>query len=119
MKEMQSEVQSEKIFGSTLDCIATNDNLYKLAVAGENCIKVYNLSTWKELKNEKIVLPKNIGKVSKMEWSQNGQLLVASTSNGHLIGYTTSIPFVFAEHLQLAAVLTSFTEVQIYNLDVL
>ena len=44
MKEMQNEVQSEKIFNSTLDCIETNDNLYKLAVAGENCIKIYNLS---------------------------------------------------------------------------
>ena len=69
MKEMQNEVQSEKIFNSTLDCIETNDNLYKLAVAGENCIKIYNLSTWKEIKNEKIILPKNVGKVTKMEWS--------------------------------------------------
>jgi len=34
-----------------------------LAVAGEGLIKFYNLSNWKEIKNEKIILPKNVGKI--------------------------------------------------------
>lgn len=66
---MQNEVQSERIFNSTIDCIETNDNLYKLAVAGEGCIKIYNLANWKENKNERITLNKNVGKVVKMQWS--------------------------------------------------
>ena len=72
MSEMQNEVSHEKIFNSTIDCIETNDSLYKLAVAGEGCIKIYNLSNWKEIVKEKIVLPKNVGKVMKMTWTQNG-----------------------------------------------
>jgi len=43
-----------------------------MAVAGEGMIKVYNLATWKELKQEKIDLPKNIGKIDKLSWSNNG-----------------------------------------------
>ena len=88
-------------------------------MAGEGSIRIFNLSSWKEIKNEKIVLPKNVGKVTKMNWSQNGQLLVVTTANGHLLGYTTSIPFVFAEYQHIAAVLSSFTEIKIYNLDVM
>jgi WD repeat-containing protein 19 len=35
IKELSSEVQSEKIFSGSLDALTTNDYLYKLAVAGE------------------------------------------------------------------------------------
>lgn len=72
IKELSSEVQSEKIFTSSLDSMTTNDYLYKLAVAGEGTIKFYNLSNWKEIKNEKITLPKNVGKVNSLQWSNNG-----------------------------------------------
>lgn len=60
------EIQSEKIFSASLDALCTNDALYKLAAAGENCIKIYNMSTWKELKNERIDLPVAVGRVSKL-----------------------------------------------------
>jgi len=101
IKELSSEVQSEKIFSGSLDALTTNDYLYKLAVAGEGYIKFYNLSTWKEIKNEKITLPKNVGKVSSLQWANNGQLLICSTSNGNLLGYITSIPFIFSGYILL------------------
>ena len=55
-----------------MDCLVTNDTLYKMAVAGEGTIKIYNLSNFKEIPNEKIILPKNVGKVVNMKWIQNG-----------------------------------------------
>lgn len=72
LKEMKDEVQSEKIFSTTLNAICTNDILYKMAVAGENMIKIYNMLTWKELRSERIELPANCGRVTKIEWSSNG-----------------------------------------------
>ncbi len=57
IKEIRDEIQSEKIFNSPLDAICTNDTLYKMAAAGEGQIRIFNLSTWKENKNEKIDLP--------------------------------------------------------------
>jgi hypothetical protein len=35
-----------------------------MAVAGEGMVKIYNLSTWKEIRSERIDLPKDAGRVS-------------------------------------------------------
>lgn len=61
-------MQSEKLFNS-IDAISTNDTLYKLAVAGEGKIKMINLSSWQEIKNEQIELPHGYGRVAKLHWS--------------------------------------------------
>lgn len=58
-----------------------------MAVAGEDQIKIYNLATWKEIKHERIELPKSAGKVNKMSWSNNGQILIVSTMNGYTFGF--------------------------------
>ena len=92
LKELRDEVSSEKIFQTTLDALCTNDHLHKVAVAGEGMVKIYNLSTWKELKAERIELPKNAGKVTKIAWASNGQFLIISTTGGLLLGYLTSVP---------------------------
>ena len=72
--------------------MCTNNIVYKLAAAGENQIHLYNLGTWDEVTQQRIELPKSAGTVLRMEWASNGQLLVISTTNGHVYGYLTSIP---------------------------
>jgi WD repeat-containing protein 19 len=84
-----------------------------LAAAGENCIKIYNMSTWKEIKNERIDLPPAVGRVSRLSFSSNGQILIVSTSNGFLLGFLTSIPTLTAVCGSLLALQTSFTEVMV------
>ena len=71
-KELKDEISSERVFNTTLDAMCTNDILYKLAVAGEGIIKFYNVSTWKEIKHERITIQRKVGKITKMEWSNNG-----------------------------------------------
>jgi hypothetical protein len=46
--------------------MCTNDVIYKLAAAGEGQIRIFNLQTWKELKNEKIDLPAGVGRVTRL-----------------------------------------------------
>ena len=72
LKEMEDEVSSDKIFSSSLEALCTNDVLYKMAAAGENIIKIYDMLTWKEIRNERIELPPSVGRVNKIEWSING-----------------------------------------------
>lgn len=79
MRELRDEISSERIFQGPLDALCTNDIVYKMAVAGDNQIKIYNLASWKEIRNERIELPKSAGRVLKLQWANNGQLLVAST----------------------------------------
>jgi WD repeat-containing protein 19 len=86
-----------------------------MAVAGESMIKIYNLATWKELRNERIELPKSAGRVHQIEWSANGQLLVVSTLSGNIYGFLTSIPFITSTFGSITGVLTSFTEVSLLD----
>ena len=65
-------MSSERVFSSSLDAFCTNDTVYKMAVAGEGIVKIYNLSTWKEIRSERIELPKDAGRVNQIEWSTNG-----------------------------------------------
>jgi len=80
-----------------------------MAVAGENQIRIFNLSTWKEIKNEKIDLPPGVGRVNKLllfiylfiylfyrSWSSSGDVLIVSTISGFLIGFLTSVPTLTA-----------------------
>ncbi|EGR31945.1 WD repeat protein [Ichthyophthirius multifiliis] len=112
-QELRDEIQSKRIFQSSLDAMCTNNLVYKLAAAGENQIHIYNLGSWDEIVQQRIELPKNAGTVTKMEWAGNGQLLVISTSNGHIYGYLTSIPQLTSIYGPVVAVLTSFVEVAI------
>jgi WD repeat-containing protein 19 len=46
-KEIKSEIKSERIFNAPLEALAVNNVFYKLAVAGENKVKIIGLSDWK------------------------------------------------------------------------
>jgi len=86
---------------------------YKLAAAGEGTIKIYSLSNQKELKQERIELPRSSGRVSRMQWSQNGQLLLVATQSGALFGLQTQVSQLTSVCGSLTAELRNFTVVAI------
>jgi len=71
------------------------------------------MQTWKEIKKERISLPNNIGKVSKISWSTNGQLLAIASTGGYLYGMLTHLPRLYSCYLNSVAILTSFTEITV------
>ena len=89
LKAADLQIFSEKVFATTLDAMCVNDELLQMAVGSQNIIIFYSLSTWKEIKSQRIELPKSSGRISKMQWAINGQLLLISTTIGHLYGYLT------------------------------
>ena len=112
-KEINEELVSERVFQTNLDAICANEFLNKCAVAGEGMVKIYNMQTWKEVKKERITLPSNSGKVNKITWSTNGQLLAISTMTGNLYGMLTHLPRLFSCYQNCVAVLTSFSEITV------
>ena len=46
--EMNTELNSDRIF-QKIDAICVNEDLFKCAVAGENEIKIMDMTTWKEI----------------------------------------------------------------------
>lgn len=98
----------------SIEAVCINEHLYKCAVAGEqNKIKIFNMKNWKENKKEAITLPENCGKVTKLSWSKNGQLLLISTAYGYLIGILAHLPRLFSYHQNKLAILTSFTQINL------
>lgn len=60
LKKIENEVSSERIFQSTLDALTTNDSVYKMAVAGENQIRIYNLAVNNNINYNNNILVLNI-----------------------------------------------------------
>lgn len=71
------------------------------------------MKNWKEIKKEGFVLPENTGRITKMIWSKNGQLLIVLTSYGYMLGFLTHLPRLFSYHQNKVAILTSFTMVSL------
>jgi len=58
-------------------------------------------------------MPPGAGKVSRMEFSQDGSLLLIATMNGNLYGYMLSTKMLVSNFNELTAVLTTLSEVAI------
>lgn len=78
------------MFNAPLEAMAVNNPFYKMALAGENKIKIISLGDWKEIKQETIEMPAGSGKVAAMSFSPNGATLAIVTQNGLLFGYILS-----------------------------
>jgi WD repeat-containing protein 19 len=46
-KEMKDEIKSERVFNAPLEALAVNNPYYKMALAGENKVKIISLGDWK------------------------------------------------------------------------
>ena len=89
-KEMKDEIKSERVFNAPLEAMAVNNPFFKLALAGENKIKIISLSDWKEIKQETFDLPPGSGKVASLSFSPNGSTLTITTHSGMVYGYILS-----------------------------
>ncbi len=58
-------------------------------------------------------MPQGVGKISKMEFSQDGSLLLITTMNGYVLGYMLSTNMLVSSCNELTAVLGTLTEVTI------
>jgi WD repeat-containing protein 19 len=110
-KEMKDEIKSERVFNAPLEAMAVNNPFYKMALAGENKIKIISLGDWKEIKQETIELPPGSGKVASMNFSPNGNTLIIVTQSGTVYGYILSTAVLISTYNELVAMLSSLSEV--------
>ncbi|OMJ78816.1 hypothetical protein SteCoe_21300 [Stentor coeruleus] len=108
-----SELYSIKVFNITFDAICVNKSQNKVALAGDNSIRFYNLSTIKEIRVDKIELSYDLGRINKMHWTSDGQILTILTSAGKLINYLLIVPSLSCSFETLVGLLSSLTEVTI------
>ena len=117
MDEVKNEINSKQLFKNDLNDISVCDEVGRIAVAGENCIKIIDKNSFEEITSEKIDIPKNAGSISKISWSKNGQILLVSTFGGNFYVFNVVINETFAVYGNMFATLLSINEVGAYQLD--
>ena len=110
-----TEIYSMKIFNITFDVICVNKSQNKVALAGDNSIRFLNLNNFKEIRSDKIEIGYEMGRVNKAHWTADGQILTVLTAAGKLINYLMIVPCLSTNYETLVAVLTSLTEVTIFE----
>ena len=71
-QEIGTEVYSLSIFNGAVEAMAVSESLNKMAVAAHGTIKIINMNDWTEVKSEEINISNDIGKITKLEWTDDG-----------------------------------------------
>jgi WD repeat-containing protein 19 len=116
MNEIKNEVHSMQPFKFGLDDLHACEENNRLAVAGENTIKIYNTNTWTEIVEEKIEISNMEGRIKKIMWSSNGQIMLASTILGSMFAFNVVINDSYTIYKNIFANLISLNEICAYEI---
>lgn len=111
MKEIGQELFQARNHKNKLVDIAISSALGKAASAGDNCVKIHDLSEFKEM--YAIITLEDERSLDRIEWSDDGQLLAVTTPKGSLYVYLSRLPMLASLHHTRIAHLTSLLEVTI------
>lgn len=111
--DLGSELFATRLFNTSLHNLCICESLGKIAVAGDDCIKILSLPNFKEVRSEKIDMPLERGRVVDMHWTHDGQLLTVTTSQGHVYSYLMVVPSVSSTNGTTVSILTSLTQITV------
>ncbi|KAI0219650.1 WD repeat-containing protein 19 [Lamellibrachia satsuma] len=114
MKEIGQELFQARNHKDNLTSIAISLSLNKAASAGDNCVKIHDLSDLKEM--HAIVTLDDERSLDRIKWTDDGQLMAVSTSRGSVHVYLTKLPILGAAHATRIAYLTSLLDVTVQNM---
>jgi WD40 repeat protein len=117
MEEVKNEINSKQLFKNDLNDISVCDEVNRIAIAGENTIRILDKNSFEEIKDEKIDVPKKDGSISKICWSKNGQILLVSTYSGCFYAFNVVINETFAIYGTIFSTLLSINEVATYTIE--
>ena len=115
MREIGEELQSMKMFESALTSVCYSTALNKLAVSGDDGVKLVDMSDWKEMKTDQVRFGQDEGDVDSMAWTNDGQILTVSTTGGYVFNYLTSIPQLSAAHGSHLLYLSSLRSLSLFD----
>lgn len=85
----------------------------KVASCGDNVVKIYDLNDMQDVQS--IITVDDERSLDWMEWTDDGQLLAVSGTEGNLHVYLTKLPVLGDTHNTRLAYLTSLLEVTVLN----
>jgi len=108
-----TELFAGKVFNNSLDAICVCESQKKAALVGEYSVKIISLTSYKEVRSEKVELPPDSGRALAVYWTKDGQILTVSTAAGHLYGFLMVIPSLYVTWMNVSAVMMSLNEIAI------
>ena len=110
-----TELFSYKVFNISFEALCVNRTENKVAISGDNTIRFFNLANMKEVRADKIELSYDIGRINKMTWTGDGQILTLLTASGKLLNFLLVVPSLSCAYGSMVALLASLTEVTIFE----
>ena len=117
MVEIKNEVNSVQVFKNNLDDLSVCEQVNRIAVAGENSVRIFDKNSLKEITEEKIEISAQAGRISKINWSENGQILIVSTLIGYIFAFNVVINETFSINNNLFTTLLSLNEICTYEIN--
>ncbi|KAL9972694.1 hypothetical protein ACROYT_G019054 [Oculina patagonica] len=114
IKEIGQELYQTRDHKDELTGIAMSLELNKAASCGDNCVKIHDLAEMKEI-YAIITLEDAGGRLDKISWTDDGQLLAVSTQSGAMYVYLTKLPVLGCASGTRLSYLTSLKEVTIVD----
>lgn len=89
--EIKNSAKKLQPFKAGIDDISVCNEVNRLAIAGESCVKIYDTLSYEEITDERIDIPQTAGRISNIKWSESGNILVVSTLLGGLFAYNVIV----------------------------
>eukprot|EP00771_Trimastix_marina_P001515 gnl/Trimastix_PCT/2596.p1 GENE.gnl/Trimastix_PCT/2596~~gnl/Trimastix_PCT/2596.p1 ORF type:complete len:1355 (+),score=466.46 gnl/Trimastix_PCT/2596:60-4124(+) len=115
-QEIGQEVIGVMVFESELLGLAYSSVLQRVALLGDNMLKVYCMQTWQEFEQERHVFSARDGQPVSIQWTADGHIVTVATSTGALHCFLAKIPPMSACFEQRIGHLTSLREVTVTSL---
>lgn len=112
-KEVGQELWQIRNHRDSLSAIAVSKALEQIASCGDDKIKIHAISNLQETVSI-LTVPDQSG-VKAMDWSVDGQLIAASTTQGSIYVFVTKMSVLSTVSFPRIAILSSLAEVSIYN----
>lgn len=113
VKEVGKEIFQSKNHKEKLSDVALSMAVGRVATCGDNNIKVHEISSLPETLTV-VNIDDDTG-VEKLAWSEDGQLLAATTTYGSVLIYLSKLPMLASAYSNYICVLTSLSQITIYS----
>lgn len=115
IKEVGQELFQIKNHKHSLTDIAVCEAVCKAASCGDNTVKIHDLANLHETST--VLNLNQESSLDRISWSTDGQLLAVCTKSGSLNVYVSHMTLLTSTCLPRIVILSSLTEVSLYNYD--
>eukprot|EP01112_Ceratiomyxa_fruticulosa_P008153 TRINITY_DN2109_c0_g1_i1.p1 TRINITY_DN2109_c0_g1~~TRINITY_DN2109_c0_g1_i1.p1 ORF type:complete len:1418 (-),score=299.30 TRINITY_DN2109_c0_g1_i1:29-4282(-) len=119
-REVEQELFSSKMFNGEVTDIVYCPSIHKVAVCGDNTIRVVETTDWKNYTDTFVIEDSmntlnGYAVIAKLEWTSDGHILSAATHSGSLHNFLTKLPSIHAAYGARCATLSSLQQVVVVD----